>query len=466
MTINCAWLGDATETTATYVVRSDANGALTMAVGGSTFTGTTIDTAVNDGIGTVVATGLAPGKEYACSLSVGGAATIIRKIKTMPANAPFKVAFMSCFNNFGSIEPLSQALIAEAVSAVFHQGDYIYVATAYAGFGETSAVPVTGSATSVYATHFRQQHRNPGTELIESYCPQYYQGDDHELGGDNWDHSVTQAQAGGCNVASGGTQAQVDASWWSGQQAMIAYYLGNPANGDSGISASTDKPSSAGAGTPASQYFPKYFRKIIGNAEFFVIDCISYRSPTAATDNASKTMLGATQKQWLKDRLAASTATFKIIVSSKNVYPNDTTLDGWEVFTTERAELLTYIRDTVTTKGVFWVYGDSHQAHASYNEALQFTGFCANPAGVVRITSSVAYGANVVWRETGTAGGVPGGTVGAHGDCNPIAGVLTINPDYVEMRFIDPLGRTLQDPQGKVAQWRVMAGSNLMVQSA
>ena len=100
MTITCAWLGHATATTARYVVRSDANGALTMVIDGTTYTGTTIATATNDGIGIVTATGLLPGRTYECTLSVAGASTISRQIKTMPTAAPFKVAFTSCLYKF------------------------------------------------------------------------------------------------------------------------------------------------------------------------------------------------------------------------------------------------------------------------------------------------------------------------------------------------------------------------------
>jgi len=458
MTITCAWLGKATDTTATYVVRSDADGDLTMVVDGVEFTGTTIATGTNDGIGTVTATGLSPGKFYDCTLSVAGASTISRKLQTMPASAPFKVAFTSCLDKYESSIALWQAVKNEGVVANINQGDYTYMDTALTMWQETVAVPVTGSAASVYMTHHRQMHRNAGNVLIDSYCPQYYQGDDHEVGGEDWDHTVTAAQTT-TNVASGGTQAQVDASWWAGNQAMIAYYQGNPANTDSGIAASTDKPSNAEAGTAAAQYPPKYYRFTIGNTEFFVLDCISYKSPQNDAESGSKTMLGATQKQWLKDRLTASTATFKVICSSKMTYPSVNT-NGWEKYTTERAEILDYILASVPKKGVIWVCGDNHAPHASFSAALEHTAFCANPARIARSPIvGTAYQTNVVWRETGAADGSPTRNI-------QMAGILTVTEDYLEMKYIDVLGRTMEDPEGRIAQWRVMAGSNLMIQPA
>jgi alkaline phosphatase D len=53
-------------------------------------------------------------------------------------------------------------------------------------------------------------------------------------------------------------------------------------------------------------------------AEIIILDTRSYRDPKYRHDTPErpKTMLGTTQKQWLKDTLAASPATWKLIVSS------------------------------------------------------------------------------------------------------------------------------------------------------
>lgn len=448
MTITHTWLGDATSNSATMVVRSDANGAVTMTVDGIVFTGTTISTATNDGVGKVTATGLAADKEYQCIISCAGVSTR-RKIKTMPSTAPFKVAFMSCYDKVNSIEALAKTLISKGVNAVFHQGDYVYVSAGITSwFGETIASVTTTSTVENYFAHYRAVHNNPGQNLIENYCPHYFQGDDHELGGDNWDHTVANAQLVP-NVASGGTQAQVDASWWKANQAMIINYLGNPTNGDTGISSSTDKPSNAEAGTAASQYPPKYFRKTIGNAEFFVLDCTSYRSPNLATDDSSKTMLGATQKAWLKARLLASTAVFKVIVASKPFYPQLTVGDGWERFTTERAELEAYIATNVISRGVFWVGGDVHSPSVAFSKAFRLACFTCNPAGVRHLQQNAGYAANVIWKLSGVSGVAPARTIA-------YAGLLEITTEYAEMQIIDPLGKSS-------FTGRIYAGSNDLI---
>ena len=52
--------------------------------------------------------------------------------------------------------------------------------------------------------------------------------------------------------------------------------------------------------------------------ELFVLDTRSYRDPNSALDSQQqpKTMLGSEQLAWLKDGLASSSATWKVIVSS------------------------------------------------------------------------------------------------------------------------------------------------------
>jgi alkaline phosphatase D len=102
------------------------------------------------------------------------------------------------------------------------------------------------------------------------------------------------------------------------------------------------------------------------NVECILLDCRRFRSADAAVDDATKTMLGATQKAWLLSTLAASTATFKIVFTS---VPLDygTGNDMWTSFATERDDIFDAIA-TAGTSGVLFVSGDQHwfaaQRHA------------------------------------------------------------------------------------------------------
>ena len=50
--------------------------------------------------------------------------------------------------------------------------------------------------------------------------------------------------------------------------------------------------------------------------EVFILDTRQYRSPNTAPDGPGKTMLGPTQRRWLVDAVAGSSAAWKVVVSS------------------------------------------------------------------------------------------------------------------------------------------------------
>ena len=92
------------------------------------------------------------------------------------------------------------------------------------------------------------------------------------------------------------------------------------------------------------------------NLELFLLDCRRFRSRNDAPDDAQKQMLGATQRAWLAEGLARSSATFKLIFTS---VPLDfgTGNDSWVAFTTERALLLDSL---VGIPGVLFATADQH----------------------------------------------------------------------------------------------------------
>jgi alkaline phosphatase D len=116
--------------------------------------------------------------------------------------------------------------------------------------------------------------------------------------------------------------------------------------------------------TPGENYYS--FRA--GPVDFFILDTRTFRSDDDAPDTAAKTMLGAEQKALLKEWLLASRAPFKFIGSSVTVSDfgtaSDTQLvtsDTWSSFSTERGEILRFIRDRCIP-GVIFLTGDQHWA--------------------------------------------------------------------------------------------------------
>jgi phosphodiesterase/alkaline phosphatase D-like protein len=119
-------------------------------------------------------------------------------------------------------------------------------------------------------------------------------------------------------------------------------------------------------------------------AEFFVIDDRQYRDPpayvtepacldmmaqpvvlpggtcAAEIDNPSRTYLGATQKQWLKDGLLNSTATFKFVLNgpliSDLIY---LPYDRWDGYGAEQTEIIDYIK-TNDIRNVVFLSTDIH----------------------------------------------------------------------------------------------------------
>src|SRR5690606_4910291 len=96
----------------------------------------------------------------------------------------------------------------------------------------------------------------------------------------------------------------------------------------------------------------------------------SERSSNSATDDATKTMMGATQKTWFKQALLdADTAGAELILwmssSVWNGYGVTSTAgwhddDTWAAFTTERQEIADHIATNGLGSKVFVLTGDAH----------------------------------------------------------------------------------------------------------
>lgn len=451
MAMTFHWLGGATKNSATVCVRGETNGAITLSCAAGAFTAV-CDTAVNDGVAVINVTELGGGQQYDFTLIDAAGSTLSGSLRTLPARFG-KVAFISCLDRLRAVEDLAQNIIAFGADAVQHQGDYIYVAAALSGYNmETSVAAATSTTVAGYADHWRQCKRKSDMRLLETALPSFYTFDDHEFGGDNWDHSVAQAQTA-LNVASGGTQAEVDESWWKARQALGFYHAGNPANASH--LAVPEKPALAGESTPASNYPINYYSYVAGDIEVFVLDCISYRSALTATDNAAKTQLGINQKAWLKAALAASTATWKVIASGKTTYCATAagTGDDWLKYTTERDELIDYINTNASgnLRGLVWLCGDAHAPFVAYDSAKGHIAVCANPAGVNRIAQSAGYSAKVVWKEQGKSATA----------VLPVAvfGLVEAFDGYLVLRLINEYG-------AEMWRGRVNEGTNVLLMGA
>jgi len=103
-----------------------------------------------------------------------------------------------------------------------------------------------------------------------------------------------------------------------------------------------------------------------------------YRSPNAMEDGPGKSIWGAEQKAWLKKTLAASDATFKILISPTPMigpddarkFDNHTNING---FQHERDEFFAWLNETgIAKKNFYLMCGDRHwQYHSISPEGIE-----------------------------------------------------------------------------------------------
>jgi phosphodiesterase/alkaline phosphatase D-like protein len=141
----------------------------------------------------------------------------------------------------------------------------------------------------------------------------------------------------------------------------------------------------------------------VGRVRFILTDLRSERTPITATDDASKTMLGHRQKQWLKSELLAANGKYPLVfwvstvpwlgTTATNYYPVPVTYTGfahhrnlpplpisqgrvytqganrpppedhWSLFSTERRELADFVKEH-NISGLCIIHGDAHMLAA------------------------------------------------------------------------------------------------------
>lgn len=106
-----------------------------------------------------------------------------------------------------------------------------------------------------------------------------------------------------------------------------------------------------------------WFDVNMGDVDLFFLDGRYYREEPGKYDTPS--MLGDYQKQWLKEKLKVSMATFKLIVTpvpfAEGAKPGSK--DTWEGFPQEREELFSFIEEH-RIEGVVLVAADRHRSDA------------------------------------------------------------------------------------------------------
>ena len=262
-------------------------------------------------------TGLSPGTRYAYEVLLDG--------KRVPGSGPYGfTTFASpgqgtrlrvAFGGGAGYTPWKERMwnvIADAEpDALLLLGDNVYI--------DTPKVPETQSY-----CYYRRQSRPEFRSLLAG-VPAFAIWDDHDFGtndcvaGRNPDHP----------------------SWKRPVWELFKRQWNNPDYG-------------AGAGKPGC-----YFAFTAGDVDFFMLDGRFFRTDPKMAD---PTMLGLDQNLWLRTSLAASRATFKVIVSpvpwATGTKPGS--LDTWDGFPAERKALFDFLAEH-DIEGVVLLSADRHR---------------------------------------------------------------------------------------------------------
>lgn len=103
---------------------------------------------------------------------------------------------------------------------------------------------------------------------------------------------------------------------------------------------------------------PIYQTWKIGRIQFVMLDSRAERSPNSTPDNPSKTLLGDTQIEWLRNVLETTTAKALVIVNPSQWM--GTGIDTWASFTYERDRLIEMFQETGWINRMLMVSGDVH----------------------------------------------------------------------------------------------------------
>jgi alkaline phosphatase D len=96
-----------------------------------------------------------------------------------------------------------------------------------------------------------------------------------------------------------------------------------------------------------------------GDVEMFLLDDRYHRSPNDMPASPEKRMFGEAQLRWLKEALASSNATFKIVAGGNQLINPMTFFEGFGDYPAEQKELLDFLREA-RIEGVVFLSGDRH----------------------------------------------------------------------------------------------------------
>ena len=309
----------------------------------------------------VVAQGLKPDRWYWYRFHAGDATSPVGKTRTFPAAdaLPERLRFgvTSCQNYEQGLFTAYEQMMRDELDLVVHLGDYIYEYAA----GRNGKVRMHHGPEIVSLDDYRARHAqyrsDPFLHGMHAQCPWIVTWDDHEF-----DNNCAGAISEEPNVDPlDFLERRVNA--------YQAYYEMMPL-----------RPRSLPRGADMRLYRRLPFGAL---ADFLVLDTRQYRSDQPNGDRRkplneaalarTQTMLGAAQKQWLYQRLIASTATWNVLAQQVmmgmvgHAKPGEEpqySMDQWPGYAAERMELARFLAERRVSNPVV-LTGDIHSNWAN-----------------------------------------------------------------------------------------------------
>ena len=326
----------------------------------------------DDFTGQVVVEGLAAGRTYRYQVRFDRGPAVTGSFRTAPDasdEAAVRVAFggdvagQNVCRDAGEGFPIADTIRQWKPDVFVGLGDMIYADNACEPVGRYGNAQLPGgfgpaADLAGFWAHWRYNRADPALQRLLSSAAYVGVWDDHEVVNDAGPlHDPLPPSAAGVHLLPVGLDSFVDYT-----------------------------PIAVAENTPKRLYRSLRWGQ---HLELFVLDTRQYRDANGAEDSATrpKTMLGREQLTWLNERLAASDATWKVVVSSVPIsiptgFPAANGRDGWANFdqtTGFEHELLQILRGAADRGDrMVWITTDVHFA-----EAFRYRPFADKPGFVV-----------------------------------------------------------------------------------
>ena len=350
--VEFAWTGNVTDDSATIKAASEEASVTLYRSTNSDLSGasTVSGSEGADNIWTFDLTGLSAATEYFYGFAADTPFGRFRTFPTEGSEVDVLIAAASCAGNGpsfpGTTANTSNATTFDSIRArdphVFlHMGDRHYR-------------NISTNDVSLYRTAYRDVIANERQRNLHLNIPVAYLYDDHDFGGDN---------SGGNYVGKAAAQ--------QAYREHVPHW---------------DLPADSRMGGDGEIY--QTF--VIGRIRLILLDTRSSRDPSNATNNSSKTKIGADHKAWFKDLLLAATEPV-IVVDIRDPWIGSAS-GMWSSYPHERQELAEFFEDNSLTERLVLVAGDKHFLAGDDGTHTQHDPGSSNPGPVLVVAAPLDAG--------------------------------------------------------------------------